>query len=103
MIEHNKDTDYKAGLVADPPGMGKTLISMMAMVKAIATARRFSIAVVPASCLDRWFSEFQKFFIPVRALLFSIINNMHSTADPCLYREKCESWSSETPLSYRTS
>jgi hypothetical protein len=41
---------------------------MMALVKAIPIAKRFSIVVVPSSCVDQWKSEFAKFFLPVRSL-----------------------------------
>jgi superfamily II DNA or RNA helicase len=65
MVERSRDGPLKALLIADPPGVGKTLISMMAVVKAIPSARRFSIIVVPPSCVDQWYSEFNKFFVPV--------------------------------------
>jgi len=64
-IEHNAQSVFKGILIADPPGLGKTLMSMIAVVRAIATARRFSVVVVPSSCVEQWESEFQKFFVPV--------------------------------------
>lgn len=65
MVEYSRNGPLKSMLVADPPGIGKTLISMMAVVKAISSAQRFSIVVVPSSCVDQWYSEFNKFFVPV--------------------------------------
>jgi SNF2 family DNA or RNA helicase len=64
-IEFSKDGDLEGMVLADPPGLGKTLPAMMAVVKAIPTATRPSIIVAPASCVDQWCSEFEKFFTPV--------------------------------------
>ncbi|KAH3951816.1 hypothetical protein HBH53_059490 [Parastagonospora nodorum] len=61
-IERAMKSASKALLIADPPGLGKTLISMMAIVKSIAAAGRFSFVVVPSSCIEQWFKEFHKFF-----------------------------------------
>ncbi|MCJ1435725.1 hypothetical protein MMC27_005100 [Xylographa pallens] len=69
-IEHNRASLLKAVLLGDPPGLGKTLPSMMAVVKAISTAKRFSIVVVPSSCSDQWKSEFAKFFLPDTVRVF---------------------------------
>ena len=64
-IEHNRETPLKAILIGDPPGQGKTLPAMMATVRAISTARRFSIVVVPPSCAEQWKTEFEIFFLLV--------------------------------------
>lgn len=57
-------------MIADPPGLGKTLPAMMAIVKdkfdpAIRNKLMFSVVVGPASCLDQWRHEFERFFTPV--------------------------------------
>jgi SNF2 family DNA or RNA helicase len=77
MIETSRDGPLKAMLIADPPGLGKTLISMMAVVKAMADARRFSIVAVPSSCMEQWCGEFEKFFVPV--CLSHFVFNTHQT------------------------
>jgi SNF2 family DNA or RNA helicase len=64
-IEYLDKSPSRAIILGDPPGLGKTLPAMMAIVKAIATAKRFSIVVVPSSCVDQWKSEFAKFFLPI--------------------------------------
>lgn len=65
LIERSRDIPTKAMFIADPPGLGKTLPAMMAIVKSIPTARRFPIVVAPASCVTQWYTEFQRFFQPV--------------------------------------
>ena len=65
MIEFARDSAFKGILIGDPPGLGKTIIAMMAMVKAIAQAKRFSVVVVPPSCVKQWYDEFGKFFVAV--------------------------------------
>jgi SNF2 family DNA or RNA helicase len=67
-IEKSNIGPLKALLLADPPGLGKTLPAMMAVVKAIPTARRFSIIVAPSSCMEQWENEFKRFFVPVSPL-----------------------------------
>ncbi|RDL39911.1 uncharacterized protein BP5553_04251 [Venustampulla echinocandica] len=70
-IEYNSQSPLQGLLLGDPPGLGKTLPAMMAVVKAMSTAKRFSIVVVPASCVAQWSGEFAKFFQPdtVRVLV----------------------------------
>lgn len=62
MIERAGASKSKTLLLGDPPGIGKTLPAMMAIVKAMLEAQRFSIVVAPASCLDQWAREFSRFF-----------------------------------------
>lgn len=52
MIERAGVSKLKTLLLGDPPGIGKILPAMMAIVKAMLEAQRFSIVVAPASCLD---------------------------------------------------
>lgn len=69
MIEHIHNNSVKSILVGDPLGLSKTLISMMAIAKAIPDASRFSIVVLPLRCVDQWNSEFYEFCQPVRSSL----------------------------------
>jgi superfamily II DNA or RNA helicase len=61
-IEFNNKTDLKGTLIGDPPGLGKTLPAMMAIVKATRMARCPSVVVVPTSCIERWKADIDKYF-----------------------------------------
>ncbi|KAF4629929.1 hypothetical protein G7Y89_g8210 [Cudoniella acicularis] len=69
-IEYSRNNPSKLVIIGDPPGLGKTLPAMMAVVKAIPDAHRFSIVVVPLSCVEQWQLEFEKFFLPDAVRVF---------------------------------
>jgi hypothetical protein len=62
LIERSKSTKTKALIVADPPEFDNTLPVMMAIVKAMESATRFSVVVAPESHLDQWKGNFEKAF-----------------------------------------
>jgi hypothetical protein len=52
-------------MIEDPPGLGKTLPAMIAIVQSKGKFGRYSIVVTPASCIEQCFREFEQFFAPV--------------------------------------
>ncbi len=67
-VEHNTQTPLKDTMVADPMGLGKTLVAIMAVANAVRSAKRFSIIVATSSCLKQWEAEFGKFLKKVCCL-----------------------------------
>jgi SNF2 family DNA or RNA helicase len=67
-IEHSRNTKMKAMALGDGMGLGKTLPTMMAAVRAakLASVKLPSLFVVPSSCVPQWKYEFRKFFVEVR-------------------------------------
>lgn len=79
-IEWAAQSDEKSICIADPPGLGKQLPAMMAAVKAAESADQFSIVVVPSTCVNQWYEEFQDSFTFVS---FTIGNTFRI----CLYAD----------------
>jgi SNF2 family DNA or RNA helicase len=68
LIERATNTTAKAVLTGDPPGLGKTLPAMIAIVRARKSHGRYSIVVAPASCIEQWCQEFETFFVHVSTM-----------------------------------
>ena len=62
---HALESKFKGVIIADPPGLGKTLPALMA----IAASRRLGdgpcVVVAPVSCCAQWMREIKRFFSEV--------------------------------------
>jgi SNF2 family DNA or RNA helicase len=72
--ERATNSTAKAVLIGDPPGLGKTLPAMIAIVRSKGKFGRYSIVVTPESCIEQWCQVFEQFFVPV-----STIQSSHTT------------------------
>ncbi|KAK0125596.1 hypothetical protein ONS95_000396 [Cadophora gregata] len=63
-VEFNRTTDLKDTMIADPMGLGKTLVAIMALANAAPSAKRFSMIVATSSCIKQWEDEITKFLQP---------------------------------------
>ncbi|ERT00990.1 hypothetical protein HMPREF1624_02226 [Sporothrix schenckii ATCC 58251] len=56
-----RKSKFKGLILADPPGLGKTLSSLMAIAASDRTGRGPCVVVVPTSCCSQWVAEARRF------------------------------------------
>jgi SNF2 family DNA or RNA helicase len=64
---HAEDTPFKGMILADPPGLGKTLATLMAVWSARKPGDGPVLIVVPPSCARQWMEEIRRVSVEVRA------------------------------------
>jgi SNF2 family DNA or RNA helicase len=65
VITRARITKYKGLILADPPGLGKTLAALLAVMADHDEGDGPAVIVVPSSCAQQWVKEIHKNFIPV--------------------------------------
>lgn len=68
IITKSLSRDSKGIVVADPPGLGKTLQVLMAIALTRSAGDGPCVVVCPPSCVAQWVDETAKFFYEVRKL-----------------------------------
>ncbi|KAI7923635.1 global transactivator [Pyricularia oryzae] len=58
----SSDSIFQGGLIADPPGLGKTLSALMAVSETRSPGAGPCVVVAPRSCCDQWMREGKRFF-----------------------------------------
>ena len=75
-MQHAKASIFKGLIVADPPGLGKTLSALLA-IAAIPKKSRSGpcLVVAPQSCCDQWINQISTFFDPTELRPIKILGS----------------------------
>lgn len=71
-----RETDFHGLILADPPGLGKTLSALMALAKTSQVGRGPSCVIVPSSCCRQWMAEIENNFADMPAILLTTAHHV---------------------------
>lgn len=75
------DTPFKGLILADPPGMGKTLSMMLAIRLQRQLGRGPSVIIAPSSCVHQWKMEVETYFEPGEVSVFILDDKKFNPLD----------------------
>lgn len=73
-----RETDFHGFILADPPGLGKTLSAIMALAKTSQVGRGPSCVIAPSSCCRQWKAEIDHNFDDMPVIILTAAHHVSS-------------------------